>query len=93
MSNRRELEQQANDLLSIAGEGFLLMSEDVMDQADNMQLDEAAECETLYKCIGCDFPHRSEQQALNCCLPVLVYACLVCGGFDNDREGAIDCCR
>lgn len=72
-----------------------IVSEDALDQ-ETISLDEALVEEglrTFFKCPGCDFPHLSEQQALNCCTPVQVWECPNCGGFSASPQAAQECCR
>lgn len=68
--------------------------EDALNQEGNVSLDEVnEELTTYFKCAGCDFPHLSEQQAINCCLPVQVFCCPTCGSFRYSEEEARECCR
>lgn len=65
---RRTLEQQADALLADPDE-LVLQSEDALDQPGNSQLDAMSDDElelvTYWQCPGCDFPHTSEQKAVN----------------------------
>lgn len=68
-------------------------NEDALNQEGNVSLDEVNdELTTYYKCAGCDFPHHSEQQAINCCPPVQVFACPQCDSFRYSEQEARECC-
>lgn len=90
----RDLEKEADAIL-FDPDKLVLASEDALDQRGNVSLDDAAQADltTYFQCTGCDFPHLSEQQALNCCPPRQVWLCPACGGMRDSPENAIDCCR
>ncbi len=47
-----------------------------------------------YLCTECDTVHDDEEDALDCCAPLVeeIYLCPVCSlGYDRE-EDAIDCC-
>lgn len=66
--------------------------EDALEHADSIEVHKS-ELKTFFKCAGCDFPHLSEQQAINCCPPVQVFACPQCESFRYSEEEARECCR
>jgi hypothetical protein len=66
--------------------------EDALAHADSIEVHQS-ELTTYFKCAGCDFPHLSEQQAINCCPPVQVFECPQCKSFRYSEEEARECCR
>lgn len=66
--------------------------EDALEHAESIEVHKS-ELKTYFKCSGCDFPHLSEQQAINCCPPVQVFACPQCDSFRYSEEEARECCR
>lgn len=67
-------------------------SEDALDHATSIE-DLKSDLTVYWKCAGCDFPHLSEQQAINCCPPVQVFCCPQCGGLRYSEYEARECCR
>jgi hypothetical protein len=66
--------------------------EDALEHADSIEVHKS-ELKTYFKCAGCDFPHLSEQQAINCCPPVQVFACPQCDSYRYSEYEARECCR
>jgi len=70
------------------------LSEDALDRPGNEQLESMSTLQVYWKCPGCDFPHLTEQQAINCCPPVQVFVCPgQCGGFRYSEQEARECCE
>ena len=66
--------------------------EDALDHATSIE-DLKSDLTVYWKCPGCDFPHKSEQQAINCCTPTQVFECPQCFSFRYSEHEARECCR
>lgn len=79
-----------------AGESYLAnRSEDALDHAVSIEdHKDVTGLDTYYVCGGCDFPHLSEQQAINCCPPRQVWVCPneSCGRLCDSDVAARECC-
>ena len=83
-------QEEIDDLIiHVAGVGET-MSDDALDHATSIE--DVSELTTYFLCPGCDFPHLSEQQAVNCCPPQYVFCCPVCEGFRPSEQAARECC-
>jgi len=66
-------------------------SQDALDHATSIENE--SELTTYWLCPGCDFPHKSEQQAINCCTPTQIFECPQCFSFRYSEYEARECCR
>lgn len=85
------LERIRNDKSEIMNALRREISEDALDHAVSVEV--LSDLNTYWKCPGCDFPHKSEQQAINCCTPTQVFECPQCGSLRYSEQEARECCR
>lgn len=49
------------------------------------------EIKSMWQCV-CNRMFKTEREALACCPPFQVWFCPKCGGTQNTRAAAIECC-